>query len=225
MDTNIFHSNNSIIPILILWVISKLIAQQSPCSQKCYFFANGSYFNFNSKLAYPALALHHNLQDLPPTHSNTSCQHSTSLYLLFLLPTVVVIMVKEQCHGCNKWFARIEQHLTYHNHCWSVMMEHAHQQRLDIQHCNCNDGLDPLIGTIVVASFTEIDDCMFIGMSSRHAKRHQCINQEEDNQSNVTLEGIDVVGNFGPTITSPPGGIDALEADLHAFQGVHLGGS
>ena len=115
--------------------------------------------------------------------------------------------------------------LMYHNHCQPMLMEHAHQQRLGIKCHNCNDDLDPLIGTIVVASTPEVDDCMSTGMSTRCAKRQHRINQEEDNQSNVTLEGIDVVGNFGPTITSPPGGIDALEADLHAFQGVHLGGS
>jgi hypothetical protein len=79
MDTNISHSDNSIIPILILYVISKLIAPQSPCSCKCYFFTNHSYFNFNSEPAYPALALCHNLKDLPATCSNTSQQHWTSL--------------------------------------------------------------------------------------------------------------------------------------------------
>jgi hypothetical protein len=100
------------------------------------------------------------------------------------------------------------------------MMEHACQQRLDTKHCNHNNGLDnPLIGAIVAAaSAPEVDDCtcMSTGMSTRCTKRQQCIDQEEDNQSNIKLEGIDVVGNFGPTIPSPPGGIDAMEADLHS---------
>jgi hypothetical protein len=30
------------------------------------------------------------------------------------------------------------------------------------------------------------------------------------------LEGTDDIGNFGPTIPSLPGGIDAMEADLHS---------
>ena len=106
------------------------------------------------------------LQHIATPPANT--QHH---YLLFLLPTVVVIMEKEQCHGCNKWFARIEQHLMYHNYCWSVMMEHAHHQILHIKCCNHNDGLDPLIGTLVVASTPEVDDCMSTGMSTRRAKR------------------------------------------------------
>jgi hypothetical protein len=67
-------------------------------------------------------------------------------------------MEKEWCHGCDKWFARIEQHLTYHNHCRSVMLEHARQQRLVVECRNRNNGMDPLIGTIVVASACEVDD-------------------------------------------------------------------
>jgi hypothetical protein len=27
-------------------------------------------------------------------------------------------MEKERCHGCDKWFARIEQHLMYHASDW-----------------------------------------------------------------------------------------------------------
>jgi hypothetical protein len=54
-------------------------------------------------------------------------------------------MEKERCHGCDKWFAWIEQHLTYHNHCRAVMAEHACQQRLIVECRNCNNGMDPLI--------------------------------------------------------------------------------
>jgi hypothetical protein len=57
---------------------------------------------------------------------------------------------------------------------------------------------------------------MSTGMPTRHDKRQQHIDQEEVNQYNVTLKGIDVVGNFGSTIPSPPGGLDAMEADLHS---------
>jgi hypothetical protein len=56
-------------------------------------------------------------------------------------------------------------------------------------------------------------------MPARHAKRQQHIDQEEVNQYNVTLEGIDDVGNFGPTIPSPTGGLNAMEADLHSTSG------
>jgi hypothetical protein len=135
-------------------------------------FAKGSYFNLNAEPANPSLALHHNLMDLPPTHINSSRQHLISLpacpaskQLLF------VILEKERCHGCDKWFAKIEQHLTYHNHCWSVMVEHARQQRLVVKCRNHNNGMDPLIGTIVVASAHEVDDGMSTGMSTRCAKR------------------------------------------------------
>jgi hypothetical protein len=63
-------------------VISKLIAPQSPCSCKCYcFFSQMALISIwiPSLPTQHWLWLHHNLQDLPPTHSNTSCQHSTSL--------------------------------------------------------------------------------------------------------------------------------------------------
>jgi hypothetical protein len=56
---------------------------------------------------------------------------------------IVFIMEKERCHGCDKWFAWIEQHLTYHKHCRSVMVEHAHQQRLVVECPNRNNGMDP----------------------------------------------------------------------------------
>jgi hypothetical protein len=80
-------------------------------------------------------------------------------------------MEKERCHGCDKWFTQIEQHLTYHNHCQSVMVEHAHQQRLLVKCRNHNNGIDPLIGTVVVASAPEVDDGMSTCMSTRGAKR------------------------------------------------------
>ena len=125
-------------------------------------------------------------------------------------------MEKERCHGCDKWFACIERHLTYHNHCRSVMVEHAHQQRLVVKCHNCNNDIDPLIGTIVVASAPEVDDGTSTGMSTRGAKRQRCIEQEDDNQSNVTFEGIDVVDDFGTMIPSPSGDTDPMEVDLHS---------
>ena len=120
-------------------------------------------------------------------------------------------MEKERCHGCDKWFAQIEQHLTYHNHCRSVMVEHACQQRLVVECRNRNNGMDPLKGTIVVASTPEVDDGMSTGMSTRGAKRQRRIEQEDDNQSNV-------VDDFGPIIPSPSGEAEPMEADLH-FRG------
>jgi hypothetical protein len=39
--------------------------------------------------------------------------------------------------------------------------------------------------------------------------RQRCFEQEDDNQSNVTFEGIDIFDDFGPMIPSP-------EADLHS---------
>jgi hypothetical protein len=102
----------------------------------------------------------------------TSLQHiwtaPTNTWYHYLLSCfqarIVVIMEKERCHGCDKWFAWIEQHLTYHNHCQSVMVEHACQQRLIVECRNRNNGMDPLIGTIVVVSTPEVDD----GMSDRN---------------------------------------------------------
>jgi hypothetical protein len=124
-------------------------------------------------------------------------------------------MEKERCHGCDKWFAWIE-HLTYQYHCRSLMVEHARQQRLVVKCRNRNNGMDPLIGTIVVASAPEVDDGMSTGMSTRGAKIQQCIEHEDDNQSNVTFEGIHVVNDFGPIIPSPLGDADPMEVDLHS---------
>jgi hypothetical protein len=76
--------------------------------------------------------------------------------------------------------------------------------------------MDPLIQTIVVASAPEVDNGMSTGMSTRGAKRQRPIKQEEDNQSNVMFEGIDIVDAFGPIIPSPSGDVDPMEADLHS---------
>jgi hypothetical protein len=76
--------------------------------------------------------------------------------------------------------------------------------------------MDPLIGTIVVASAPEVDNGMSTGMSTRGAKRQQRIKQQEDNQSNITFEGSDIIDAFGPIIPSPSGDIDPMEADLHS---------
>jgi hypothetical protein len=76
--------------------------------------------------------------------------------------------------------------------------------------------MDPLIKTIVVASAPEVDDGMSTCMSTRGAKRQRRIEQEDDNQSNVTFEGIDVVDDFGPIIPSPSGEADPMEVDLHS---------
>jgi hypothetical protein len=73
------------------------------------------------------------------------------------------------------------------------MVEDVHQQRLIVKCPNCNNGMDPLIGTIVVASTHEVDGGMCTGMSTRCAKRQQRFKKEDNNQSNVTFEGIDVV--------------------------------
>jgi hypothetical protein len=179
------------------------------------FFAKSFYFNLNAEPANPSLALHHNLTDLPPTHMNSSRQHLISLPACpASKQELFVIMEKERCQGCDKWFARIEQHLTYHNHCRSVMVEHPRQQRLECH--NRNNGMDPLIGTIVVASTPEVNDGMSTGMSTRGAKRQQSIEQEDDNQSNVTFEGFDIVDDFGPIIPSPSGEADSMEVDLHS---------
>jgi hypothetical protein len=96
------------------------------------------------------------------------------------------------------------------------MVEHARQQRLVVECRNRNNGMDPLIGTIVVASAPEVDDGMSTGMSTRGAKRQRHIEQEDDNQSNVTFEGIDVVDDFGTMIPSPSGEADPMEVDLHS---------
>jgi hypothetical protein len=51
------------------------------------------------------------------------------------------------------------------------MVEHACQQRLVVECHNRNNGMDPLIGRIVVASTPEVDDGMSTGMFTRGAKR------------------------------------------------------
>jgi hypothetical protein len=170
----------------------------------------------NAEPANLSLALRHNLrpafntyQQLLPTLDITTC-------LSCFQARVVVIMEKERCHGCDKWFAQIEQHLTYHDHCWSVVVEHARQQRLVVKCRNCNNGMDPLIGTIVVPSACEVDDGMSTGMSTRRATRQRCFKQEDDNQSNITFEGMDVVDDFGPVIPSPSGEVNPMEADFHS---------
>jgi hypothetical protein len=95
------------------------------------------------------------------------------------------------------------------------MVEHAHQQRLAVKCLNQNNGLDPLIGTIVVASACEVDDGMSTGMSTIRAKRQRCFEQQEDdNHSNITFEGMDMVDDFGPMIPSPSGEVDPMEADI-----------
>jgi hypothetical protein len=96
------------------------------------------------------------------------------------------------------------------------MVEHARQQRLIVECRNHNNGMDPLIGTIVVASTPEVDDGMSTGISTGGAKRQRYIEQEDDNQSSITFEGIDVVDDFGPIIPSPSGVADPMEADLHS---------
>jgi hypothetical protein len=103
-------------------------------------------------------------QQLTPTLDITTC-------LFCFQARVVVIMEKERCHGCGKWFNWIEQHLMYHNHCWLVMVEHACQQRLIVKCHNCNNDMDLLIGIIVVPSAPEVDNGMSTGMSTRGAKR------------------------------------------------------
>jgi hypothetical protein len=97
------------------------------------------------------------------------------------------------------------------------MVEHTRQQRLIVECCNHNNGMDPLIGTIVVASAPEVDDGMSTGMSTRGAKRQRHIEHEQDdNQSNITFEGIDVIDDFGPIIPSPSSDADPMEAELHS---------
>jgi hypothetical protein len=96
------------------------------------------------------------------------------------------------------------------------MVEHARQQRLIVECHNCNNGMDSLIGTIVVASAPEVDAGMSTGMSTRGAKRQRRIEQEDENQSNVTFEGIDIIDDFGPIIPSPSGEADPMEVDLHS---------
>jgi hypothetical protein len=90
------------------------------------------------------------------------------------------------------------------------MLEHAHQQRLVVECHNRNNGMDSLIGTIDVASDPKVDDGKSTGMSTRGAKRQQRIEQEDDNQSNINFEGIDVVDDFGPIIPSPSGEADPM---------------
>jgi hypothetical protein len=96
------------------------------------------------------------------------------------------------------------------------MVEHARQQRLVVECRNRNNGLDPLIGTIVVASAPEVDNGKSTSMSTRSTKRQRCFEQEDNNQSNITFEGMDVFDDFGPMIPNPSGEVDPMEADFHS---------
>ena len=119
-------------------------------------------------------------------------------------------MEKERCHGCNKWFVRMEQHLTYHNHCQTIMTEHARKQRVDVDCRSDKNGLDPLdlIGTTIhLGSSAENDDGASIAVSTRGAKRQRRIGRDADEHSNITM------GDFSPTISSPIGGVNGMEAD------------
>jgi hypothetical protein len=57
------------------------------------------------------------------------------------------------------------------------------------------------------------------------AKRQRCIEQEDDNQSKITFEGIYVIDDFGPIIPTLSGDIDPMEADLHSRESIALCGS
>jgi hypothetical protein len=57
---------------------------------------------------------------------------------------------------------------------------------------------------------------MSTGMSTRRAKRQRCFEQEDDNQSNITFEGMDDIDDFGHMIPSPSGEVNAMEADFHS---------
>jgi hypothetical protein len=61
---------------------------------------------------------------------------------------------------------------------------------------------------------------MSTGMSTRHAKRQRHFEQEDNNQSNITFDGIDVVDDFGPMIPSLSGEVDPMEADLHSRRSI-----
>jgi hypothetical protein len=89
------------------------------------------------------------------------------------------------------------------------MVEHACQQRLLVKCCNRNNGINPLTGTIVVASAPEVDDGLSTCMSTRGAKRQRCTEHED----NVTFDDVD---DFGLIVPSPSGDIDPMEADLHS---------
>jgi hypothetical protein len=79
MDSNISHSNECIIHMLILCDISTSIVPLFTLHLYIQFFAKGTYFNLNAKPANTSLALCHNLTDLPPTCINSSRQHLISL--------------------------------------------------------------------------------------------------------------------------------------------------
>jgi hypothetical protein len=80
MNSNISHSNECIVPILILCDISTLVVPLFTLQSYIqFFFAKGSYLNLNAEPANLSLALHHNLIDLPPRRINTSRQHLISL--------------------------------------------------------------------------------------------------------------------------------------------------
>ncbi len=137
----------------------------------------------------------------------------------FFQARVVVIMEKERCHGCDKWFTWIEQHLTYHNHCWSVMVEHACQQRLIVE-CWLQPQQEH-------GPLNRNNSCCFcpwgwqwyvywyVYQRHQEAMMHQA-RRGQPIKHNI-CEGSDIVDDFGPIIASPSGDVDPMEADLHSY--------
>jgi hypothetical protein len=142
MDSNISHSNECIICILILCDISTSIVPIFTLQLNIQFFCKQLLFQFECQACQPIIGSaswpqgppSNMYQQLLPTPDITTC-------LSCFQARVVVIMEKERCHGCDKWFAQIDQHLMYHNHCQLVMVEHACQQRLIVEYHNHNNAI------------------------------------------------------------------------------------
>jgi hypothetical protein len=58
--------------------------------------------------------------------------------------------------------------------------------------------------------------CLLACLPDAPRGRQRSFEQEDDNQSNITFEGMDVVDDFGPMIPSPSGEVDPMEADFHS---------
>jgi hypothetical protein len=215
MDSNISHSKECIICILILCDISTLIVPLFTLQLYIQFFCKGSYFNLNAKPANPSLALCHNLKNLPPTRINSSRHHLISLSACPASKQELL----------SSWKRKVP---------WLWQVVRSDWTTPDVpQSLSGSDS-----GTCLPAETCRMpqpqqlhgplnrnNSCSFhpwgwqwyvychVYQRRQEATTHWA---RRGHKSNVTFEGIDIVDAFGPITPCPSGDIDPMEVDLHS---------
>ena len=128
-------------------------------------------------------------------------------------------MEREFCHGCHKWFARLEQHLAFNLICKSITTEHDRRLNLSRQrtatnnanNITSNDGPDPILGMEVDAFRPQLedDDNMSTGRSTRRAKKQRRAELDDDH-SEIT---------YGDSRAAGAAGSNEVEVDDHFSMG------